>query len=162
MAGEDPRVAVNKVTKKPVPAKRRTKQKKYKQPPETNDQQDKCGKCGYRPNKPQEKCPATNEPWNKCNKLGHFAQLSTSQKNRVNSLNEEVYPNNAYSSDNEEYVNVHLLCKASLEMNGIVTNHTAAMKMNGGRLWKWVAVPYDVSWKLARMLMSLTSPNYNK
>ena len=119
MAGEDPRVAVNKVTTKPVPAKRRTKQKKYKQPPETNDQQDKCGKCGYRPNKPQEKCPAKNEPWNKCNKLGHFAQLSTSQKNRVNSLNEEVYPNNAYSSDNEEYVNVHLLCKASLEMNGV-------------------------------------------
>ena len=30
--------------------------------------------------------------------------------------------------------------------------------MNGGRLWKWVTVPYDVSYTLACMLMSLTSP----
>ena len=33
------------------------------------------------------------------------------------------------------------------------------MEMNGGRLWKWVTVPYDVSWTLARILMSLTYPN---
>ena len=68
-----PLSGVNKVTTKPVPLKRRTNQKKYKQPPETRDQQDKCGKCGYRAQKPQEKCPAKNEPCNKCNKLGHFA-----------------------------------------------------------------------------------------
>ena len=37
-----------------------------------------------------------------------------SQKNRVNSLNEEVYP-----SDDEEDANVHLLRIASLEMNGV-------------------------------------------
>ena len=58
MAGEDPRVAVNTVTSKPGPPERRINQKKYKQPPETSDQQDKCGKCGYRAHKPQEKCPA--------------------------------------------------------------------------------------------------------
>ena len=150
MTGEDPRVAVNTVTSKPGPPRRRINQKKYKQPPETSDQQDKCGKCGYRAHKPQEKCPAKNEPCNKCNKLGHFAQVCRSQKNRVNSLNEEVYP-----SDDEEDANVHLLHIASLEIDG-------AMKMNGGRLWKWVTVPYDVSWTLARMLMSLTSPNFNK
>ena len=71
IAGEDLRVAV----KTP---KRRINQKKYKQPPETSDQQEKCGKCGYRGHKPQEKCPAKNEPCNKCNKLGHFAQVCRS------------------------------------------------------------------------------------
>ena len=76
MAGEDPRVAVNTVT-----PKRRINQKKYKQPPETSDQQEKCGKCGQRAHNPQEKCPAKNEPCNKCNKLGHFAQVCRSQKN---------------------------------------------------------------------------------
>ena len=55
-----------------------------------------------------------NEPCNKCNKLGHFTQVCRSQKNRVNSLNEEVYP-----SDDEEDANVHLLHIASLEMNGV-------------------------------------------
>ena len=74
----------------------------------------KCGKCGYRAHKPQEKCPTKNEPCNKCNKLGHFTQVCRSQKNRVNSLNEEVYP-----SDDEEDANVHLLRIASLEMNGV-------------------------------------------
>ena len=114
MAGEDPRVAVNTVKSKPGPPKRRINQKKYKQPPETSDQQDKCGNCGYRANKPQEKFPAKNEPCNKCNKLGHFAQVCRSQKNRFNSLNEEVYP-----GDDEEDANVHLLNIASLEMNGV-------------------------------------------
>ena len=114
MAGEDPRVAVNTVTLKPGPPKRRINQKKYKQPPETSDQQDNCGKCGYRAHKPQEKFPAKNEPCNKCNKLGHFAQVCRSQKNRFNTLNEEVYP-----SDDEEDANVHLLHRASLEMNGV-------------------------------------------
>ena len=114
MAGEDPRVAVNTVTSKPGPPRRRINQKKYKQPLETSDQQDKCGKCGYRAHKPQEKCPAKNGPCNKCNKLGRFAQVWGSQKNRVNSLNEEVYP-----SDDEEDANVHLLHIASLEMNGV-------------------------------------------
>ena len=114
MAGEDPKVAVNTVTSKPGPPKRRINQKKYKQPPETSDQQDKCGKCGYRAHKPQEKCPAKNEPCNKSNKLGHFAQVCRSQKNRVNSLNEEVY-----SSDDKEDANVHLLHIASLKMNGV-------------------------------------------
>ena len=114
MAGEDPRVAVNTVTAKPGPPRSRINQQKYKQPPETSDQKDKCGKCGYRAHKPQEKCPAKNEPCNKCNKLGHFAQVFRSQNNRVNSLNEEVYP-----SDDEEDANVHLLHIASLEMNGV-------------------------------------------
>ena len=117
MAGEDPRVAVNTVTSKPGPPKRRINQKKYKQAPETSDQQDKCGKCGYRAHKPQEKCPAKNEPCNKCNKLGHFAQVCRSQKNRVNSLNERVY-----HSDDEEDADVHLLHIASLEMNGVTKN----------------------------------------
>ena len=72
MAGEDPRVAVNTVTSKPGPPKRRIHQKKYKQPPKTSAQQDKSGKCGCRAHKPQEKCQAKNEPCNKCNKLGCF------------------------------------------------------------------------------------------
>ena len=114
MAREDPRVAVNTVTTKPGPPKRRSNLKKYKQPPENTDQQDNIGKCGYRAHKPQEKWPAKNEPCNKCNKLGHFAQVCRSQKNRVNSLNEEVYP-----SDDEEDANVHLLHIASLKMNGV-------------------------------------------
>ena len=112
MAGQDPRVAVNTVTSKPGPPRRRINQKKYKQPPETSDHQDKCGKCGYRAHKPQEKCPAKNEPCNKCSKFGHFAQVCRSQKSRVNSLDEEIYP-----SDDEEDANVHLHI-ASLEMNG--------------------------------------------
>ena len=37
MAGEDPRVAVNTVTSKPGPPRRRINQKKYKQPLETSD-----------------------------------------------------------------------------------------------------------------------------
>ena len=41
MAGEDPRVAVNTVTSKPGPPRRRINQKKCKQPPETSDHQDK-------------------------------------------------------------------------------------------------------------------------
>ena len=45
--------------------------------------------------------------------------MCRSQKNRVNSLNDEVYPYNAYSSDDEEDVNVLLLQIASLEMNGV-------------------------------------------
>ena len=85
MAGEDPRVAVNTVTSKPGPPKRLINQKKYKQPPEIGDQQQKRGKCGYRAHKLQEKCPAKNEHRNKCNKLEHFAQVCRSQKNRGSS-----------------------------------------------------------------------------
>ena len=39
--------------------------------------------------------------------------MCRSQKSRVNSLDEEIYP-----SDDEEDANVHLLHIASLEMNG--------------------------------------------
>ena len=38
LAEEDPRVAVNTVTSKPGPPKRRINQTKYKLPPETSDQ----------------------------------------------------------------------------------------------------------------------------
>ena len=55
MVGEGPRVVVNTVTSKPVQPKRRTNQKKRKQSSETSAQKEKCGKCGYRAHKPQEK-----------------------------------------------------------------------------------------------------------
>ena len=42
--------------------------------------------------------------------------MCRSQKNQVNSLNEEVYP---HSSDDEEDANVLLLHIVSLEMNGV-------------------------------------------
>ena len=45
--------------------------------------------------------------------------MCRSRKNQVNSLNEEVYPNNAYSSNDEEDANVLLLHIVSLEMNGV-------------------------------------------
>ena len=63
--------------------------------------------------------------------------MCRSRKNQVNSLNEEVYPNNAHSSDDEEDANVLLLHIVSL-------HHTTAMKTNGGRLWKWVTVHGNV------------------
>ena len=46
MTGEKPRVEVNKVTRLVPP------QPKKKKPPETSDQQEKCGRCGYRAHKP--------------------------------------------------------------------------------------------------------------
>ena len=45
--------------------------------------------------------------------------MCRSEKNKVNSLDEEAYPNNVYSSDDEEDANVHLLHIASLQINGV-------------------------------------------
>ena len=63
--------------------------------------------------------------------------MCRSQNNPVNSLNEEVYPNSAYSSDDEEDANVHLLHIASLEMNGVSNKSHCCNEHEG---WKTLEV----------------------
>ena len=81
---------------------------------ESNEQPQKCDRCGYNTHKPQEKCPARNESCKKCRKIGHFAQVCRSRRRNVNLLAED-------SSEEEESPdgNMRQLHVASLKMNGI-------------------------------------------
>lgn len=90
MSGEDPKVEVNKLAWKNGSPKKK------------HDQVQKCDRCGYNVHKPQEKCPARNESCKKCRKIGHFAKVCRSKKNKVKSLNEMVYPEEDFSSEEED------------------------------------------------------------
>ena len=107
MSGEDPKVEVNKLVWKNGSPKKK------------HDQVQKCDRCGYNAHKPQEKCPARNESCNKCRKIGHFAKVRRSKKNKVNSLNEMVYPEDFSSEEEDLDSEIQLLHVASLEMYGI-------------------------------------------
>ena len=121
MAGEDPKVEVNKVTSRYGSAKGRGKQKKQSKQTGNNDKSSKCTRCGYDSHRPQDKCPAKHESCKVCKKIGHFAQVCRSQKSKINLLTEEDYLSEDYTSDEEGGItsDVHLLHVASLEMNGV-------------------------------------------
>ena len=111
MAGEAPRVEVNKLACRNGSSRRSKKPGKPKTHlKESNEQPQKCDRCGYNAHKPQEKCPARNESCKKCRKIGHFAQVCRSRKNNVKDSSEEEE-----SPDG----NMRLLHVATLKMNGI-------------------------------------------
>ena len=76
MSGEDPRVEVNKLVWRKSSSRRSKKPgKPTTYIKESNEQPQKCDRCGYNAHKPQVKCPARNESCKKCRKIGHFAQV---------------------------------------------------------------------------------------
>ena len=92
MSGEDPREEVNKITWRNGSSRRFKKPGKPKTHiKESNEQPQKCDRCGYKADKPQKKCPARNESCEKCREIGHFAQVCRSRKNNVNLLDQMDY-----------------------------------------------------------------------
>ena len=120
MSGEDPRVEVNKLAWSNGSSRRSKKPGKPKTHiKESNEQPQKCDRCGYNAHKTQEKCPARNASCKKCRKIGYFAQVCRSRQSDVNLLDEMDHLEDSSEREESPDGNMCLLHIASRKMSGI-------------------------------------------
>jgi hypothetical protein len=128
MTGEDPKVAVNKLSNsKQRPMRRRSRKStpptRNQKNPNPNNSRDKCIRCGADGHKPQERCPAKRDRCSKCRKIGHWASqcLSRASIYGLDGETDEDSDNDYLSEDNEESVRMLHIKGLDITTNSLQT-----------------------------------------